>query len=84
MFQFVNEEKAKSEWNKSQSEEKKLKFPSEIFYGATTLEAIKISPNGKFVTYNLSEYPTAKDTKVENFITSDGYTKVNRHEKKCL
>ena len=29
LFQFVNEEKAKSEWNKSQSEEKKLKFPGD-------------------------------------------------------
>lgn len=75
LFQFVNEEKTKSDWNKTQSEDNKLKFPSEIFYGSNTLEALKISPNGKFLTYNLSEYPTTKDTKVENFITSDGYTK---------
>lgn len=75
LFQFVNEENAKSEWNKKQSEENKLKFPSEIFFGSNTLEAVKINPNGKFVTYRLSEYPTSKETKVENFITSDGYTK---------
>ncbi|MBC5835637.1 S9 family peptidase [Flavobacterium sp. F372] len=75
LFQFVNEENAKSKWNEKQSEENKLKFPSEIFYNTNTLEAIKINPSGKFVTYRLSEYPTAKETKVENFITSDGYTK---------
>ncbi len=75
LFQFVNEEKAKSEWNEKQSEENKLKFPSDIFYGSNTVEAIKINPNGKFVTYRLSEYPTSKETKVEHFITSDGYTK---------
>ena len=75
LFQFVNEENAKSEWNKIKSEENKLKFPSEIFYGSNAVEAIKINPNGKFVTYRLSEYPTSKETKVENFITSDGYTK---------
>lgn len=75
LFQFVNEENAKSEWNKKQSEKNKLKFPSEIFYGSNTLEAVKINPNGKFVTYRLSEYPISKETKVENFITSDGYTK---------
>jgi dipeptidyl aminopeptidase/acylaminoacyl peptidase len=75
LFQFVNEENAKSEWNKKQSEQNKLKFPSEIFYGSNTLEVLKINPNGKFVTYRLSEYPTSKETKVENFITSDGYTK---------
>lgn len=75
LFQFVNEENAKSEWNKKQSEETKLKFPSEIFYNSNTLEAIKSNPNGKFITYRLSEYPTSKETKVENFITSDGYTK---------
>lgn len=75
LFQFVNEENAKSEWNKELSENNKLKFPSEIFYGSSTLEALKINPNGKYVTYRLSEYPTSKETKVENFITSDGYTK---------
>ncbi|WP_329805946.1 S9 family peptidase [Flavobacterium facile] len=75
LFQFVNEENAKSKWNEKQSEENKLKFPSEIFYGSNTVEAIKINPNGKFVTYRLSDYPTSKDTKVEHFITSDGYTK---------
>ena len=75
LFQFVNEENAKSKWNEKQSEENKLKFPSEIFYNSNTLETVKINPDGKFVTYRLSEYPTAKETKVENFITSDGYTK---------
>jgi dipeptidyl aminopeptidase/acylaminoacyl peptidase len=75
LFQFVNEENAKSKWNKKQSEANKLKFPSDIFYGSNTVEAIKINPNGKFVTYRLSEYPTSKETKVEHFITSDGYTK---------
>ena len=75
LFQFVNEENAKSKWNEKQSEENKLKFPSDIFYSSNTLEAVKINPNGKFVTYRLSEYPTPKETKVENFITNDGYTK---------
>jgi len=75
LFQFVNEEKDKSDWNEKKSEEYKLKFPSEIFYGSNAVETIKINPNGKFVTYRLSEYPTSKETKVEHFITSDGYTK---------
>lgn len=75
LFQFVNEENAKSKWYEKQSEDNKLKFPSEIFYNSSTLETVKINPNGKFVTYRLSEYPTSKETKVENFITSDGYTK---------
>ena len=75
LFQFVNEEKAKSDWNEKKSEEYKLKFPSDIFYGSNAVETVKINPNGRFVTYRLSEYPTAKETKVENFITTDGYTK---------
>lgn len=75
LFKFVNEEIAKAEWNEKQAEESELKFPSEIFYGSNTLESIKISPNGKYVTYRLSEYPSTKDTKVENYITSDGFTK---------
>jgi dipeptidyl aminopeptidase/acylaminoacyl peptidase len=75
LFQFVNQESAKSEWNKKRAAENKLKFPSEILYGTNALESLKINPNGKFVTYTISEYPTTKDTKIENFITSDGYTK---------
>ena len=75
LFEFVNEENAKSNWNGNKSVENKLPFPNEIFYGSNTVDAIKISPNGKFVTYRISEYPTSKDTKVEHFITSDGYTK---------
>ena len=75
LFQFVNEENAKSKWNEKQSDENKLKFPSDVFYGSNALEALKINSNGKFITYRISEYPTSKDTKVEHFITSDGYTK---------
>lgn len=75
LFQFVNEENTKSEWNEKQSDDYKLNFPSEIFFGSSTLESIKINPNGKFVTYRLSDYPSTKETKVENYITSDGYTK---------
>lgn len=75
LFQFVNEENAKADWYQKQSETTELKFPSEIFFGSSTLEAVKINPNGKFVTYRLSDYPASKETKVENYITNDGYTK---------
>lgn len=75
LFQFVNEENAKSDWYQKRSEDAELKFPSEIFFGSNMLEAIKINPNGKFVTYRLSDYPASKETKVENYITNDGFTK---------
>lgn len=82
LFKFINEENDKSEWNQNRSEEYEIKFPSEIFFGSNTLEAVKVNPNGKFVTYRLSEYSNSKETKVENFITKDGFTKnVSAREK---
>lgn len=75
LFKYINEENEKSEWNQNRSEQYKIKFPTEIYYGTHTLEAVKVNPNGKFVTYRLSEYSNSKETKVENFITKDGYTK---------
>ena len=34
----------------------KRKFPKEIYYDKSSLEQIKTSPDGKFVTFRLSDY----------------------------
>lgn len=75
LFQFVRDEAKADDWYEAQSKSKKEKFPKEIFYDKSSLEQVKISPDGKFVTFRISDYPTQTSTNVENFITADGFTR---------
>jgi hypothetical protein len=56
LFLFVNEQEARTNWYKQKSEGSQEKQPKEIFYNSSSLEAIKAAPNGKFVTFRLSDY----------------------------
>ncbi|WP_188361571.1 S9 family peptidase [Flavobacterium orientale] len=75
LFQFIKDQESKKQWNKEQAEKVKEKFPKEIFHDKSSLEQITPSPDAKFVTFRLSDYATTSSTKVEQFITADGYTK---------
>ena len=72
LFQFINDQEAQKEWNKSKSESEEKAFPKEFFYDKVSMEQLTPSPNGKFVTFRQSDYPTSNPTKVEQFITADG------------
>lgn len=74
LFQFVRDEAKADEWYEAQSKSNNEKFPKEIFYDKSSLEQVKISPDGKFVTFRISDYPTQTSTDVEHFITADGFT----------
>ncbi|UOX35030.1 prolyl oligopeptidase family serine peptidase [Flavobacterium sediminilitoris] len=75
LFQFVRDNKVKDDWYEKKYNNTKNDFPQVIFYGSESLEQLKPSPNGKFVTFRLSNYSSQKQTKIEHFITADGYTK---------
>lgn len=75
LFQFVRDQEEKKQWNKEQAEKVKEKFPKEFYYEKSSVEQITPAPNAKFVTFRLSDYPSQVATKVEQFITADGYTK---------
>jgi dipeptidyl aminopeptidase/acylaminoacyl peptidase len=74
LFLFVKEEKAKKEWNENFKKKIKIKFASGVYYDENELELLKINPNGNFITFRLSEYAKEKPTKVEHFITENGFT----------
>jgi dipeptidyl aminopeptidase/acylaminoacyl peptidase len=74
LFQFVRDEAKSDEWYEAQSKSNNEKFPKEIFYDKSSLEQVKVSPDGKFVTFRISDYPTQTSTNVEHFITADGFT----------
>lgn len=75
LFQFIKDQEAKKEWNKDKSEKNKEIFPKEYFFDKSSIEQITPSPNSKFVTFRQSDYSPTTSTKVENFITDDGYTR---------
>ena len=74
LFQFVRDNQTKEEWHKAKNENNKEPLIKEIYLGKSSLEQVKPSPNGKFITFRLSDYATQTSTKVEHFITADGYT----------
>ena len=82
LFQFVRDEKQSTKWYEDKSKSKKESFPKEIYYDKSNLEQIKPSPNGKFITFRVSDYPTPATTNVENFITADGYTRQDKSRSK--
>lgn len=82
LFQFVRDEKQSTKWYEDKSKSKKESFPKEIYYDKSSLEQIKPSPEGKFITFRVSDYPTPATTKVENFITADGYTRQDKSRSK--
>lgn len=75
LFQFINDQEDQKEWNKAKSESDEKVFPKEFFYDKVSMEQLTPSPNGKFITFRQSDYPSSNPTKVEQFITADGYTK---------
>jgi dipeptidyl aminopeptidase/acylaminoacyl peptidase len=82
LFQFVRDEAKADDWYAAQSKSKKEKFPKEIFYDKSVVEQVKASPDGKFVTFRLSDYPTETPTNVANFITDDGFTQSDKARSK--
>jgi dipeptidyl aminopeptidase/acylaminoacyl peptidase len=82
LFQFVRDEAKADDWYAAQSKSKKEKFPKEIFYDKSQVEQVKASPDGKFVTFRLSDYPTETPTNVANFITDDGFTQSDKARSK--
>ena len=82
LFQFVRDEAKADAWYEAQSKSKKEKFPKEIFYDKSSLEQIKVAPDGKFVTFRISDYPAEIATNVEHFITDDGFTQSKKARSK--
>lgn len=75
LFQYIKDTKAKNDWFAEKSKKNPSDLPKSIFYGSASLEQLKPSPDGKFVTFRLSDYSNSKETNVEHFITENGYTK---------
>jgi dipeptidyl aminopeptidase/acylaminoacyl peptidase len=74
LFQFVRDQEQREKWN-TDNEDPKSDFPKPYFYGKSTIDIVKASPKGNFVTFRLREETEVKQEEMEVFITSDGYNK---------
>lgn len=72
-FNILKERKEVRELRKEQADKFKAKRPKAIYLGGKSLSGLNISPNMRFVTYQLTKRTTAKRTKVPNFVTESGY-----------
>ncbi|WMI70202.1 prolyl oligopeptidase family serine peptidase [Mangrovimonas sp. YM274] len=75
IFEVLSERKAKNDAKEELNKRNLNKRPLEIYTEGKTVTNIKISPNGKFVTYELYQSPKeAKGTIVPHYVTESGYT----------
>lgn len=74
LFAFIREKDAQKDWTDKRIAENKDFFPKEYNYDPLNLNFLTPSPDGKYVCFGLSESPEPKPTRVEQFITSDGFT----------
>ncbi len=62
---------------KSSEKARKLdqpKRPKEIFLDDKNIDAVRVSPDEKFITYRLTKVAGAKNTIVPNYVTETGFT----------
>jgi dipeptidyl aminopeptidase/acylaminoacyl peptidase len=72
-FEILRHRKEVREINKEKNKALRPQRPKTIYYGKKSVGNIQISPNLKYVTYRLTKRPSAKGTKVPEFVTESGY-----------
>lgn len=75
LFSVLKERKEKAELTKSGKENDKPKRPKTIYTGTRNVSNIKLSPDGRFITYSLTQSSgVSKNAKVPSYVTESGYT----------
>ncbi|MDQ6480618.1 prolyl oligopeptidase family serine peptidase [Dyadobacter sp. LHD-138] len=75
MFQILKERKEKRDGGKKINEAEKPKYPKEIYLGEKRVQNQKLSPDNRFVTYQLVQSDkSAKTANVPNYVTESGFT----------
>lgn len=75
MFQILKERKEKKDAGKKIDKAEKPIYPKEIYIGEKRIQNQKLSPDNRFVTYQLGQPDkSAKTTIVPNYVTESGFT----------
>jgi len=73
LFEFVRDQNERTAWRKEQ-EVSRFYDVTPYYIGKDQIENIQVHPNGKFVSFRLSDYPKEKETQVEHHLSSHGYS----------
>lgn len=75
LFEVIRERKERTDATAKAVDAEKKKLAKEIYLGSKRITNLKVSPNGKFVTYSLIEEPkNSKSTVVPTYVTESGFT----------
>ncbi|SFB73201.1 Dipeptidyl aminopeptidase/acylaminoacyl peptidase [Zunongwangia mangrovi] len=75
LLEVVNERKEKSETSKSYRESVAQEEDYAFYAGDKQISGLSISPNGKYVSFNLIKRERGENTDVPNYVDQSGYTK---------
>ena len=73
-FEVLKERDAKQQEKKKIQKASQPHRPKEIYVDDKVVELLQVSPDEKFVSYNLSKNSNAKGTIVPNYVTVSGFT----------
>ena len=75
MFEILAERKIKDETQQHRNKLLHPKRPTTYYYGEKRISTLMLTPNGKFVTFRLTERGNGKQTDVPNYVTASGKIK---------
>ena len=73
-FEVLKERDAKQQEKKKIQKAQQPHRPKEIYVDDKIVELLQVSPDEKFISYNLSRNSNAKSTIVPNYVTASGFT----------
>ncbi|WP_159023735.1 prolyl oligopeptidase family serine peptidase [Formosa sp. L2A11] len=74
LFDVLRERKAKKDKENLFKDKEDLKKPLPIYTDGQSINSLKISPNGKYITYLTVKRETNKGTITPHYVTESGYT----------
>lgn len=74
LFMFIRETKATNKWNEEKARETREKVLPKEWHTDMSFSFINPSPDGRYVIIGLSDAASNAPTRVEAYVTSDGYT----------
>lgn len=75
LFDVVRKDLDRANEKKKRKELRNYSIPLPIYTEKGYLHSVKITPDEKFVTFIISDYPKLENTQVEDHITQSGWTK---------
>lgn len=73
-FQVLNERHTRQEQNRKNQKATQPKRPREIYLDEQSVDMVRLSPDGQYITYRLTKDARTKSTIVPNYVTASGFT----------